>query len=81
MANAFYADHDGPLLLLTLDPGRIGADIRWEPVPGHADPFPHIYGPIPVAAVIRAVRWNPARPGSSPSEPAWPLLPIPPDRP
>ncbi|MFI5066276.1 MAG: DUF952 domain-containing protein [Streptosporangiales bacterium] len=63
VANAFYADHDGPLLLLTLDPGRIGADIRWEPVPGHADPFPHIYGPIPVAAVIRAVPLEPGPAG------------------
>ncbi len=55
MANALYPDHAGPLLLLTLDPERIGADIRWEPVPGHAGPFPHIYGPVPVAAVLRAV--------------------------
>ena len=55
VANAFYSDHAGQLLLLALDPGRIGAEIRWEPVPGYADPFPHIYGPIPAAAVLRAV--------------------------
>ncbi len=55
VANAFYSDHAGQLLLLTLDPERIGAEIRWEPAPGHADPFPHIYGPVPAAAVLRAV--------------------------
>jgi uncharacterized protein (DUF952 family) len=46
------------LLLLVLDPARIGVEIRWEPgVP--ADPesmrFPHAYGPVPVDAVM-AVR-------------------------
>ena len=29
--------------------------IRREPVPGWADPFPHIYGPLDVAAVVQAV--------------------------
>ncbi len=55
MANSFYRDHPEPLLLLVLDPARLGAEVRWEPAPGFADPFPHIYGPIPAAAVLRAV--------------------------
>ena len=38
-----------------LDPARIGAEIRWEQVPGSAERFPHIYGPLPVAAVRQAV--------------------------
>ncbi|HTT50425.1 MAG TPA: DUF952 domain-containing protein [Streptosporangiaceae bacterium] len=55
VANALYRDEHRGLVLLVLDPARIGAEIRWEPVPGLAGPFPHIYGPLPVAAVRRAV--------------------------
>jgi len=43
------------MVALRIDPGRVTAPIRWEPgVP--TDPqsmvFPHLYGPLPVAAVI-----------------------------
>ncbi len=55
VANALYRDEHRDLLLLVLDPARIGAEIRWEPVPGSAGPFPHIYGPLPVGAVRQAV--------------------------
>jgi uncharacterized protein (DUF952 family) len=55
VANAVYLDEPQDLVLLVLDTGRIGAEIRLEPVPGWADPFPHIYGPLDVAAVVRAV--------------------------
>ncbi len=55
VANAFYRDEQQDLVLLVLDSGRIGAEIRREPVPGQADPFPHIYGPLEVTAVVQAV--------------------------
>lgn len=55
VADALYAGEQQDLLLLVLDPGRIGPEIRREPVPGWTDPFPHIYGPLDVAAVVRAV--------------------------
>ena len=55
VANAVYADEPQDLVLLVLDTGRIGAEIRREPVPGWADPFPHIYGPLEVTAVVQAV--------------------------
>lgn len=53
------------LLVLAIDPARLRDDVRWEPgVPG--DPasmrFPHLYGPLPVAAVTSVV---PYRPGPS----------------
>ena len=54
VADMLYRDEPGGLVLLVLDTSRIGADIRHEPVPGQADPFPHIYGPLDVAAVVRA---------------------------
>ena len=55
VANALYLDEQQDLVLLLLDTGRIGAEIRYEPVPGWADPFPHIYGPLEVTAVAQAV--------------------------
>ncbi len=41
----FYVDCDEPLVLLTIDPTLVPCDIRVE------DGFPHIYGPLPTAAV------------------------------
>jgi len=55
VANAYYRDEPDDLLLLVLDPARIGAEIKWEQVPGSAGPFPHIYGPLPVSAVRQAL--------------------------
>lgn len=58
-AGRLFADTDD-LLLLVVDPARLTGEVRWEPgVPG--DPasmvFPHLYGPLPVAAVTSVVRW------------------------
>ena len=39
----------GDLLLLTVDLTHFGDDLIWEPSRGGAL-FPHIYGPLPVAA-------------------------------
>jgi glutathione S-transferase len=55
VANVVSLDEQQDLVLLVLDTSRIEAEIRREPVPGWADPFPHIYGPLNVDAVIRAV--------------------------
>jgi uncharacterized protein (DUF952 family) len=54
----FYRDVADPLVLLSIDP--TGLDVRLE-VPGDsAEAFPHIYGPLPVTAVISAVPFAPA---------------------
>lgn len=50
VANAFYADAED-LLLLVIDPERLTAPLKYDPVPGAAEPFPHIYGPLNVDAV------------------------------
>ena len=55
VANAVYLDEQQDLVLLVLDTSRIGVEIRREPVPGWTDPFPHIYGPLDLAAVVQAV--------------------------
>lgn len=40
------------LLLLTVDPAALGPALKWEPSRGGAL-FPHLYGPLPTAAVSR----------------------------
>ena len=53
-ANKFYRDVAGDLVLLVIDPGLLRAEVRYEDVPGAELPFPHIYGPLNVDAVIAA---------------------------
>jgi uncharacterized protein (DUF952 family) len=46
---AFYADLDD-LVLLVIDTDRLNAPVRDEAVAG--DVYPHVYGPLPIDAVI-----------------------------
>ncbi len=56
-ANLFYADV-GQLVLLTIDPSKVGSPIRFEPPSADSSQlFPHIYGPLPIAAVVDAAFW------------------------
>ena len=65
VANAFYRDqHD--LVLLVIDETRLASELRWEPPAGppaagisEADRFPHIYGPLNLEAVVRALDFKP----------------------
>ncbi|MEU7629286.1 DUF952 domain-containing protein [Nocardia sp. NPDC049220] len=60
-ANRLYAGRRD-LVLLRIDSARVGSPIAWEPgVP--TDPesmlFPHLYGPLPVAAVTAVEEYRP----------------------
>ncbi len=48
-----FAGHAG-LVALHLDPARLGSPVRWEASEPGMAPFPHLFGPIPHAAVLRA---------------------------
>ncbi len=62
-ANRFYLDLDR-LIVLHVEIARLDAEVRWEPpVPGSSDLFPHVYGPIPLNAVVATRQWRRA-PGS-----------------
>lgn len=39
------------LVMLAVDTERLGDDLRWEPSRG-GENFPHLYAPMPVAAVV-----------------------------
>ena len=65
-ANRIFRGRDD-LVLLHVDPALLDSPIRWEPgVP--TDPesmlFPHLYGPLPVTAVIRVAAYRPGPDGT-----------------
>ena len=56
-ANRFYGDLD-QLVVLTIDPRLVPSPIVLEPpAPGADILFPHVYGPIPMAAITTASPW------------------------
>jgi len=64
-ANRLYAGRTD-LVLLRIDPARLASPVRWEPgVPTDPDgmEFPHLYGPLPVTAVISVTPYVPAADG------------------
>ncbi len=65
-ANRLYRGRDD-LVLLHIDPALLASPVRWEP--GVAtDPdsmlFPHLYGPLPVRAVISVTAYPPGPDGT-----------------
>ncbi|MEC3914512.1 DUF952 domain-containing protein [Nocardia sp. CDC160] len=65
-ANRLFAGRTD-LVLLHLDPERLDSPVKWEPgVP--TDPesmrFPHLYGPLPLAAVIEVTDFRPGPDGT-----------------
>ena len=58
-----FLDQDD-LMLLAIDPEKLGASLRWEPSRGGAL-FPHCYGPIQIAAVTWARPLDRAHPGQT----------------
>ena len=63
VASRYYADLDS-VVLLRLDPARITSPISVEDLAGAGEEFPHVYGPIAVAAVIQAMTVAPGAAGS-----------------
>ena len=43
------------LLLLTVDPERLGPELKWEPSRG-GDLFPHLYAPLLLDSIVTADR-------------------------
>ena len=48
----FFARREG-LMLLAVDPDRLGLDLKWETSRGGA-PFPHLYAPLDLTTVLWA---------------------------
>ena len=67
-ANRLYRGR-GDRVLLHIDPALLDSPVRWEPGV-ETDPesmlFPHLYGPLPVRAVILVTAYPPAPDGTFP---------------
>jgi len=50
--DAYYADVSEPLVLLVVDPALLDVPVVEEVPAGGDEAFPHVYGPLPVAAVV-----------------------------
>ena len=53
--DSFYADA-GELLLLHIDEALLAAPLVYEQLGDAAEPFPHVYGPINLDAVLQVQR-------------------------
>jgi uncharacterized protein (DUF952 family) len=58
VASALFAGTSG-LVLLTIDPALVHAEIRHENLDGCDELFPHIYGPLNLDAVVAVKRCEP----------------------
>ncbi|GAA2997998.1 DUF952 domain-containing protein [Streptomyces fulvorobeus] len=59
VARALYGggDHQD-LVVLVIDTGRLTAPVRYEVAAPGGEEFPHVYGPIPVEAVVDVLPWQ-----------------------
>jgi uncharacterized protein (DUF952 family) len=67
-ANRLYPGRTD-LVLLRVNPARLGAPVRWEagvPTDPASMVFPHLYGPLPTAAVISVTPYLPGADGTFP---------------
>lgn len=62
VANALFAGQTS-LLLLVINPDRVPAEIRYEDCYETGQLFPHIYGVLPVDAVVRVMDYRPGQDG------------------
>src|ERR671926_325190 len=58
VANRYYRGHEG-LVLLEIDETRVHVPLRWEDLTNAGELFPHVYGRIPLAAVVRRLALRP----------------------
>lgn len=50
-----YATSPEPVIVLDIDTGSLTVPVRIENLEGGSELFPHIYGPLPIAAVDRTI--------------------------
>jgi uncharacterized protein (DUF952 family) len=58
VANERFRGQRG-LVLLLIDPARVGPEVRYENTEGGTELFPHIYGPLNADAVARVAPFEP----------------------
>lgn len=63
VANRLFRGRTG-LVLLEIDTGRVGAEIRYENCEGGQEEFPHVYGALELDSVVRVLEFEPSEDGS-----------------
>ncbi|AVH56574.1 MULTISPECIES: DUF952 domain-containing protein [Streptomyces] len=65
VAASLYGSYTGPdeLVLLVIDAERLDVPVRYEAMTPGGEEFPHVYGPIPVEAVVDVEVWDKGGPG------------------
>lgn len=62
VARMLYGDGDGDggrdLVVLVVDPDRLADPVRYEAMRPGGEEFPHLYGPLPVGAVVEVRPWH-----------------------
>ncbi|MER6702142.1 DUF952 domain-containing protein [Streptomyces griseus] len=58
VARMLYGDDDRDLVVLVVDPGRLADPVRYEAMKPGGEEFPHLYGPLPVDAVVEVRPWH-----------------------
>ncbi|ANP49372.1 uncharacterized protein (DUF952 family) [Streptomyces griseochromogenes] len=60
IAAFLYGDYEGPdeLVVLVVDPVRLDVPLKYEAMPPNGEEFPHVYGPVPVDAVVDVEPWG-----------------------
>ncbi|MER5908964.1 DUF952 domain-containing protein [Streptomyces sp. NPDC001982] len=60
VAAFLYGSYDGPdeLVVLVVDPGLLRVPVKYEAVEPDGEEFPHVYGPVPVEAVVDVEPWG-----------------------
>jgi len=63
VANMRFHGRSG-LVLLHIDPTRLDARVVYENLEGGESQFPHVYGAIPIAAVVKVTPFQASRDGA-----------------
>lgn len=66
VAKRWFAGLEG-LVVVEIDPERVDVPVVWEDSYGAGESFPHVYGTIPMRAVVSVGRL----PDEEPSQPPW----------
>ena len=62
-ANRYFSQNSS-ILLLKINLDLLPKPPVWEMSPHSADPFPHLYGPVPLDAVSERILWPKSRDGT-----------------
>jgi uncharacterized protein (DUF952 family) len=63
VANTWFRGQ-ADLVLLCIDRARVDAEIRDENLEGGEQRFPHVYGPLPLAAIVHVAELPPQPDGT-----------------